>query len=89
MKPSVYAGGVYQQDRRWYSSEDKEPQDVVVIDNVPSQANRLENALRHHRESIGLPEFILDFSEVGHLPSHLPMKLSSFQFQHGNADAYP
>ncbi|MCY4205016.1 MAG: type I-U CRISPR-associated RAMP protein Csb1/Cas7u [Bacteroidetes bacterium] len=88
VKPSVYAGGVYQQDRRWYSSEDKEPQDVVVIDNVPSQANRLENALRHHRESIGLPEFILDFSGVGRLPSHLPMKLSSFQFPHRNADAY-
>ncbi|MXZ18168.1 MAG: type I-U CRISPR-associated protein Cas7 [Rhodothermaceae bacterium] len=88
VKPAVYAGGVYQRDCRWASSEDKEAQDVVVIDNVPSQANRLEDALRCHRQSIELPEFVLDFSGIGHLPPHLPRKLSSFQFPHRNADAY-
>ena len=88
VKPAVYAGGQYQHDRRWASSEDAEVQRVIVIDNVPSQANRLEEALRRHRESIGLPEFILDFSEIGYLPSHLPRSLSSFQFPHRNADAY-
>ena len=88
VKPAVYAGGQYQHDRRWGSPEDPEAQHVIVIDNVPSQANRLEDALRRHRESIGLPEFILDFSEIGYLPSHLPRSLSSFQFPHRNADAY-
>ena len=88
VKPAVYAGGQYQQDRRWSSPEDTEAQHVIMIDNVPSQANRLEEALRRHRDSIGLPEFILDFSEVGYLPSHLPRSLSSFQFPHRNADAY-
>ena len=88
VKPAVYAGGQYQHDRRWGSPEDPEAQHVIVIDNVPSQANRLEEALRRHRESIGLPEFILDFSEIGYLPSHLPRSLSSFQFPHRNADAY-
>ena len=88
VKPAVYLGGEYQHDRRWASSEDKEAQDVIVIDNVPSQANRLEEALRCHRELIGLPEFILDLSEIESLPTHLPRNLSSFQFPHRNADAY-
>lgn len=88
VKPAVYAGGEYQHDRRWASSNDEEAQSVIVIDNVPSQANRLEEALRVHRESLGLPEFILDFSEIKNLPPHLPKFLSSFQFPHRNADAY-
>ena len=88
VKPAVYKGGVYQHDRRWASSEDEEAKNVIVIDNVPSQANRLEEALRQHRESMGLPEFVLDFSDIGNLPSHLPKSLSSWQFPHRNADAY-
>lgn len=46
VKPAVYEGGNYQQDRRWASPDDAEPTPVIVIDNVPSQANRLEDALR-------------------------------------------
>ena len=88
VKPAVYPGGMYQEDCRWASSEDEEAQDVIVIDNVPSQANRLEDALCRHRQSIELPEFVLDFSGIRHLPPHLPRKLSSFQFPHRNADAY-
>ncbi len=88
VKPAVYGGGEYQHDRRWASSKDKEATDVIVIDNVPSQANRLEEVLRLYRESTGLPEFVLDFSDIAHLPSHLPRNLSSFQFPHRNADAY-
>lgn len=43
VKPAVYAGGHYQLDRRWDDSGGApEAVDVVVIDNVPSQANRLE-----------------------------------------------
>ena len=71
VKPAVYEGGKYQEDRRWASPEDAEPSQVIVIDNVPSQANRLEAALKSHRESVAVPEFVLDFAEVGELPSHL------------------
>ena len=88
VKPAVYEGGKYQLDRRWASPEDDGPTDVVVIDNVPSQANRLEDALRRHRESIGLPEIVLDFGGLPELPVHLPSRLSSLQFPHRNADAY-
>ncbi len=55
---------------------------------VPSQANRLEAALELIRGPIGLPEIVLDLSEVGSLPPHLPKRLSSFRFPHRQADAY-
>ena len=88
VKPAVYEGGVYQQDRRWAAPGDKEPTPVIVIDNVPSQANRLEDALHRHGESLGQPEFVLDLSGLSHLPAHLPRSLSSLMFPHRNADAY-
>ena len=88
VKPAVYQGGVYQQDRRWMCPGDEESTPVIVIDNVPSQANRLEDALRLHRESTTIPELILDLSELRGLPAHLPKHLSSLQFPHRNADAY-
>ena len=88
VKPAVYEGGNYQHDRRWAAAGDPEATQVIVIDNVPSQANRLEHALRQHRKSISIPEFLLDFSAMPHLPSHLPKSLSSLEFPHRNADAY-
>lgn len=88
VKPAVYEGGNYQHDRRWASPDDEEPTEVIVIDNVPSQANRLEEALRRNRDSTSIPEFVLDLSELTHLPAHLPRSLSSFEFPHRNADAY-
>ena len=88
VKPAVYEGGRYQRDRRWASPDDAVPQDVIVIDNVPSQANRLEEQLRRARDDCGLPELILDLSELDRMPAHLPQQLSSFQFPHRNADAY-
>ena len=88
VKPAVYEGGTYQLDRRWASPNDAEPTPVIVIDNVPSQANRLESALRRDRESNSIPEFVLDLSEIGGLPAHLPRSLSSLEFPHRNADAY-
>lgn len=87
VKPAVYEGGEYQQDRRWASIEDDKPTPVIVIDNVPSQANRLEDALRRHRADAGLPELVLDLERID-LPPHLPRQLSSWQFPHRNADAY-
>ena len=88
VKPAVYEGGNYQHDRRWAASGDSEATPVIVIDNMPSQANRLEHALRQHRESMAIPEFTLDLSAMPHLPSHLPKSLSSLEFPHRNADAY-
>ena len=89
VKPAVYEGGKYQEDRRWASPEDPEPTPVIVIDNVPSQANRLEAALKRHREtSAPVPEIVLDLSELSNLPAHLPRGLSSLEFPHRNADAY-
>ncbi|MDE0100154.1 MAG: type I-U CRISPR-associated RAMP protein Csb1/Cas7u [Truepera sp.] len=88
VKPAVYEGGVYQQDRRWANPNDTEPTPVIVIDNVPSQANRLEEALCRHRASTQVPELVLDLSSLGNLPAHLPRRLSSLEFPHRNADAY-
>lgn len=87
VKPATYAGGTYQRDRRWAIPTAAEPTDVIVIDNVPSQANRLEDALRRHRTEIGIPELVLDLSDLA-LPAHLPRQLSSLQFPHRNGDAY-
>ena len=88
VKPAVYEGGRYQEDRRWASTRDDEATPVIVIDNVPSQANRLEDALRRHRASVPVPELVLDLSALTNLPAHLPSKISSLQFPHRNADAY-
>lgn len=88
VKPAVYEGGTYQVDKRWIrAGQELRAVDAVVIDNVPSQANRLEAALLAHRDKLGLPAIDLDLSGVP-LPVHLPSKLSSFQFPHRNADAY-
>ena len=88
VKPAVYEGGRYQEDWRWASSDDDEPTPVIVIDNVPSQANRLEDALRRNRDLVPVPEFVLDLSSLSNLPAHLPKQLSSLEFPHRNADAY-
>lgn len=91
VKPAIYSGAVYQADRRWPPPGDPhhdEPQPVYVIDNIPSQANRHEEALRRSRASTGVPEMILDLSGLPGLPPHLPRHLSNWQFPHRNADAY-
>lgn len=88
VKPAVYEGGTYQLDNRWADPDDDQPTPVIVIDNVPSQANRLEDALRQNRESLSIPEFVLDLSGLTNLPVHLPRQLSSLQFPHRNGDAY-
>ena len=88
VKPAVYDGGAYQLDRRWADPADEEPAPVIIIDNVPSQANRLEEAIRLQRDSLGVPELVLDLSAVPHLPAHLPTSISSWHFPHRVADAY-
>lgn len=91
VKPPIYAGppAGFQREQRWWS-DGGEPQvvDAVVIDNVPSQANRAEAALRGRAEALGLPELVLDLGTLASLPPHLPRRLSSFDFPHRHADAY-
>lgn len=89
IKPAIYPGGKYQVEKRWWTIEDRlERTKVVVIDNVPSQANRLEAAMELLRGRLGLPEFVLDLSALAPLPAHIPAQLSSFRFPHRQADAY-
>lgn len=89
VKPPTYAGGVFQTGKRWWGEgADRAVVDVMTIDNEPSQANRLEAALEQRRTMLGLPEFVLDLSEMEPLPPHVPRRLSSFRFPHRNADAY-
>ena len=89
VKPAIYAGRRYQLERRWWGNpEPVEATDVIVIDNVPSQANRLESALETLRPALGLPELVLDLGEIGPLPPDVPSRLSSFRFPHRQADAY-
>lgn len=87
VKPAVYAGGVFQEDWRWWGDPIEKTR-AFVIDNTPSQANRLEAALQVLRPELGLPEVVLDLSEIPTLPSHLPKRLSGFRFPHRHADAY-
>ncbi len=89
VKPAVYAGNRYQLDRRWIGDgDDRRAVDAVSIDNVPSQANRLEAALERLAPSVGLPQIDLDLSSHPHLPPHIPPRLSAYRFPHRNADAY-
>ena len=89
VKPAIYAGRKYQIEKRWWhGSSDGGAVATVVIDNVPSQANRIEAALETIAPELGLPTVVLDFSGVDGLPPHLPRQLSGFRFPHRQADAY-
>lgn len=87
VKPAIYAGNRYQVDRRYLPGR-ADPVEVISIDNVPSEANRLEAALEQLASSAGLPYLVLDLSRVGQLPPHVPKELTSFRFPHRQADAY-
>lgn len=91
VKPAIYAGPPpgFQREQRWRSQDgNRDVVAVIVIDNVPSQANRAEAALRGRAEALGLPELVLDLTSLPSLPPHLPRRLSSFDFPHRHADAY-
>ena len=90
VSPAGYEGGRFQRDRRWEAPDAAEPTPVIVIDNVPSQANRLEAALEAEADALGLPRLVLDLTVSGlaHIPPHVPRELSSLRWPHRNADAY-
>lgn len=89
VKPATYAGRRFQIERRWWGAGDEpEVTEAILIDNVPSQANRLEAALETLRGTLRLPELVLDLTGIGPLPPDVPARLSSFRFPHRQADAY-
>ncbi len=89
VKPAIYIGGSFQLGRRWWGAgPDRSVVEVITIDNEPSQANRIEAALERGRSELGLPELVLDLSELEPLPAHVLRRISSFRFPHRNADAY-
>ncbi len=87
VKPPIYEGPKFQEDWRWWGDPPERTR-AVVVDNTPSQANRLEAALEGLREELGLLEIVLDLSGIETLPPHLPKRLSGFRFPHRQADAY-
>ncbi len=87
IKPAGYPGAKFQVEKRWHG-DPLEAVDAIIVDNVASQANRLEAALRAMRAELGLPEIILDLSSISTLPPHLPTAISSFSMPHRHADAY-
>ena len=90
VNPAIYSGGRYQHDKRWDTPDAEAPTSVIVIDNVPSQANRLEAALEATADETAIPRLVLDLAgeDFSHLPPHLPRRLSSLRWPHRNADAY-
>src|SRR5258708_521773 len=81
VKPAIYPGPAFQEDWRWWGEPPGKTR-AIVIDNTPSQANRLEAALELLREQLGLPELQLDLSQVAGLPPHLPRRISGYRFPH-------
>lgn len=80
--PPTYPDGPYLLEDRWV---DGDMHQTVVIDQAPSQANRVEEALRLARDAgrLALPVFELSLhTEVG------PVRLTSLDFPHRYADAY-
>lgn len=87
VKPAGYPERMFQEDERWWG-DPLQPTRAIVIDNTPSQANRLEASLERLATELGLPAVVMDLSGISTLPPHLPRQLSGFQFPHRNADAY-
>lgn len=94
VKPPIYApgggerGAQYQFVRQWLDLDDDAPTLGIVIDNVPSQANRIEAQLERLAPDLGLPEIVLDLSVLEPLPAHAPRRISSYRFPHRVADGY-
>ncbi len=80
--PPTFPEGPYLTEDRWVDGERLR---TVVIDQAPSQANRVEEALSQARRGgrIAIPVFELTAStELG------PVRLTSLDFPHRYADAY-
>jgi hypothetical protein len=90
VKPAGFEGGWFQADRRWWGEGgDRRQLDVLVIESVPSQANRPEAALQQRRAELRVLEIVLDLGSLGALPPYLPRQIPSFRFPHRNARRLP
>src|SRR5438034_11485138 len=62
VKPPTYAGDqgqhLFQEDQRWWGDPPAKTA-AIVLDNVPSQANRLEAQLELRAAELGLPQVVL------------------------------
>ncbi|HJT78926.1 MAG TPA: type I-U CRISPR-associated RAMP protein Csb1/Cas7u [Gemmataceae bacterium] len=86
--PPTYEGGKYATEERRIKDEKGNIQTVpcVLLDSVPSQANRMELTLQEAWESgdIELPVIVVDFTAAGNPGVR---KITSFQAPHRIADA--
>lgn len=80
--PPTFPDGPYLIEPRWVDGEQRKS---VVLDQVPSQANRIEEALGEARDKgrLQLPLFELTVKT-----SRGPVRLTSLDFPHRYADAY-
>jgi CRISPR-associated protein Csb1 len=80
--PPSFPDGPYLYEPRWVEGERRE---VVVLDQVPSQANRVEEALLSARDKGGIE---LPLFELTAKTTLGVVRLTSLQFPHRYADAY-
>jgi CRISPR-associated protein Csb1 len=82
LMPPTFSKGQYLMESRFIDGEKTE---TVVLDQVPSQANRIEEALRlaNDRGRVELPMF-----ELAMQTERGPVRLTSLDFPHRYADAY-
>jgi CRISPR-associated protein Csb1 len=80
--PPSFPNGPYLYESRWVNGEERQ---AVILDQVPSQANRVEEALLTARDAglLDLPLFEL-IAET----TRGPLRLTSLEFPHRYADAY-
>lgn len=88
VRPATYAPNQGQTGSQIVIEErhiDGELRETVLLDSIPSQANRMEEVLYDLRDELGLPDVCVDLSAI---PSnHLPKRLSQWQLPHRIYDA--
>src|SRR5690554_2575020 len=84
--PPTYSGAAYATERRRVSGRE-EPVECVLLDSVPSQANRMEEALQQAVDEgrLTIPIIEVDFTEADLLTE--VGKVTSLQAPHRIADA--
>lgn len=74
-------GSRYHFEQRW--SETGEAVDVVMLDSIQSQANRVERAMRENAQSLGIPEIVIEATLADR-----KFRISSLDAPHRSRDAY-
>ena len=86
--PPTYAGAAYAREQRRLPGRE-EPVDCVLLDSVPSQANRMEEALQAAADEgrLQIPLIVVDFSEADRDLLTPIGRVTSLQAPHRVADA--